>query len=662
MQTRRYRTVTSDHRERAAGCWLAVLVILAAFGGAAFLGPASAQGTDVAANGTAAPTNDSQSSINETQFQRGETNETNETNASVATFNRSTVAEDRGDIAAIGLNISGTNETTVTVGSPAVNYETNVTVADGGDGQVTLLMNSYLAGTTENESQAYDTLADEDSIVRTNRTTERLDAPLDTSTYNLSATVDGRETDTATLRLAERTSNELVTWTAPAESFDNVTNASEVAAAIENDRITTTDSVAVGDVLVLQSKLSGVYGAFAAANFTELVERGMFNLTVRQTNPGTNRRPKQLDLDRSLANDSIRVIPDPDTDILYVNIDTEAAVFERGPPRPGDEFETELTVREESSLATSNQSIGANVTAIGAELGLSDVSLAAGDGQTVTGTTSVAPKSEVTISLTANGTGSFVKTNTTTVSPNGTFATTFNLSETSPNTTVDVRAVGPLNTSDDITVPVRPSQESEPMAGGARLTAADQTTTGETVRIRNATLADGGYVVVHAPNASESPVGSVLGTSSYLENGTTENVTVTLGQPLTESTDVVVMAHRDTNDNGVFDFVSSNGSEDGPYTSAGSTAAGAETSAEAATVTGAAANDGEPVATTVSVTVNNTTTTGEGSDTTAVGSANGTDASGQTTSENGPGFGITAAVVAAVAAAVAVAARRTRRE
>jgi PGF-CTERM protein len=350
------------------------------------------------------------------------------------------------------------------------------------------------------------------------------------------------------------------------------------------------------------------------------------------------------------------VIPDPETDILYVNVDTGAAVFERGPLQPGDEFETELTVREESSLAASNQSIAASVTAVGAELSLGDVSLAADASQAVTGTTSVAPKSEVTVSLTANDTGSFTKTNTTTVSPNGTFATTFNLSETSPNTTVDVRAGGPLNASDDITVPISPSQEPAPMTGGARLTVADQTTTGGTVRLRNVTLADGGYVVIHAPNASESPVESVLGTSSYLENGTTENVTVTLSQPLTENADVVVMAHRDTNDNDVFDFVSSNGSEDGPYTSAGSTAAGAETSAEGATVTGAAAGDGEPVATTINVTLSNATSTAGGN---GSGGGNGTNASGQSTTENGPGFGI---VVAAVAVGVAVVVRRRRRE
>ena len=658
--------------------------MLASFGGVALLAPVSAQET-TGSNGTATGTNGTAAPPGNTTGERG------------VTFNRSTVAENRGDIAAVELEFAGTSEATVTVGSRAVNYETNVTVADDGDGEVTLLLNSYLAGTVANESRVYDTLADADAIVGTNRTTDRLDAPLDTSTYNLSVAVEGRETDDATLGLTERSTDALVAWTAPAESFDNVTNASEVAAAIENDRITTTDTVAAGDVLVLQSKVSGVYGAFAAANFTRLVERGAFDLTVRQTNPDTNRRPKRLDLAASLANGSIRAIPDPDNDVLYLNVDTGSAVFERGPPRPGDEFETELTVAEGSALATSNQSIATNVTVVGAELGLGDVSLTADAGQTVTGTTSVAPGSEVTVSLAANDTASFVRTNTTTVAPNGTFATDFNLSDTSPNTTVDVRAVGPLNTSDDITVPVRPSEASEPTTGGARLAVADQTTAGDTVTVRNVTLANGGYVVVHARNASEAPVASVLAASSYLENGTTENVTVTLARPLNGTTELVVMAHRDTNDNGVFDFVSSNGSEDGLYTSAtGSTATGmqttaaaetaagvetgaeetaasgnrdpqsAETAAEAETSAEAASKSGtgdEPVAVTVEVSVRNATTTATAAGADGEldgGGAGGGNASGpdRSTSENGPGFGIVMVVMAVVAAA----ALATRRE
>ena len=671
--------MTSDRRGRAIGCWLVVLTVLASVGGVAVLAPASAQATTSTANGTAGQ--------NGTAAPPG--GGTDPTDGGNATFNRSTVTQDRGDIAAVELGLTNASEATVTIGSRAVNYEANVTVADADDdGELTLLVNSYLAGTVANETRTYDTLAGADAIVGTNRTTEQLDTPLEASSYNLSVAVEGRETDTATLRLAERSTDELVTWTAPAASFGNVTNASEVAVALDDGRITTTDTVASGDVLVLQSKISGVYGALAAANVTELVERGVFNLTIRQTNPDTNRRPKRLDLDRSLANDSIRVIPDPDNDVLYVNVDTRAAVFERGPPRPGDEFETEFTVREGSPLAASNQSIAANVTVVGAELSLGDVSLAADAGQVVTGTTSVAPGSEVTVTIAANATGSFVKTNTTLVAPNGSFATSFNLSDTAPNTTVDVRAAGPLDTSDDVTVPVGPSRNPEPMAGGARLVVADQTTTGETIEVRSVTLENGGYVVVHAPNATEAPVGSVLGASSYLENGTTENVTVTLTGPLDESSAVVVMAHRDTNDNGVFDFVSSNGSEDVPYTSAPEpTATGmkataaAETLSEASATTnesastagsGGAASDGDPVGVTVDVTVSNATTSGtvESTSTAAGGGnastvsegANDTGESGQSTSGNGPGFGIVAAAGTVVAIVVATAALATRRE
>ena len=628
-----------------------VLAVLASVGGAAVLAPASAQATTSTANGTAGQ--------NGTAAPPG--GGTAPADGGNATFNRSTVTQDRGDIAAVELGLTNASEATVTIGSRAVNYEANVTVADADDdGELTLLVNSYLAGTVANETRTYDTLAGADAIVGTNRTTEQLDTPLEASSYNLSVAVEGRETDTATLRLAERSTDELVTWTAPAASFGNVTNASEVAVALDDGRITTTDTVASGDVLVLQSKISGVYGALAAANVTELVERGMFNLTIRQTNPDTNRRPKRLVLDRSLANDSIRVIPDPDNDVLYVNVDTRAAVFERGPPRPGDEFETELTVREGSPLAASNQSIAANVTVVGAELSLGDVSLAADAGQVVTGTTSVAPGSEVTVTIAANATESFVKTNTTLVAPNGSFATSFNLSDTAPNTTVDVRAAGPLDTGDDITVSVGPSRDPEPMAGGARLTVADQTTTGETIEVRSVTL----------------------------ENGTTENVTVTLTGPLDESSAVVVMAHRDTNDNGVFDFVSSNGSEDGPYTSAPEpTATGmkataaAETVSEASATTngsastagsGGAASDGDPVGVTVDVRVSNATTSGTvesasaaaggGNASTVSEGANDTDESGQSTSGNGPGFGIVAAAGAVVAIVVATAALATRRE
>ncbi|WP_435076542.1 DUF7282 domain-containing protein [Halococcus sp. AFM35] len=577
--------------DRSVGVALAALVVLAALVGAI---PAAAQD---AGGATDRPT---------------------------AAFNQSTVSEQRGDIAAIALNLSGTSNATVTVGSEAVNYEANVTVNDSdGDGRVTLLMNTYIAG-LGTESRVYEA-SEGDAVVGTNRTTEPLDSPLETSRYNLSVAVAGRQTDTATLALTERTTGELITWTAPAASFDNATNASEVAAAIENGRITATDSVAVGDVLVNQFKLSGVYGALAVSNVTELIEQGALDFSMVQTNPATNRPPKRLDLNRSLANDSIRVVPDPKNDVLYVNVDTGAAVFDNGTLSAGDSFESTLTLDGESALAATDESISANVTFVGTELGLAAPSLAAAPNQTVTGTTSIAPGSEVTVRLQRNGTSSFIKTNTTRVKPNGSFATSFNLSSVAPGTTVSVRADGPLGTGDRTNVTVEPSRMNESSNGTAALAVADGTTAGETVTVRNATLPDGGFVVVHAPNVSTEPVGSVIGASSYLENGTTENVTVSLTDPLREDTRVVVMAHTDSNDNQVYDFSSSNGSEDGPYTENGSavTARARLTLIEATTI--------------------ETTTAETPSGTTAASTATGTNG---TTGGSGPGFGVVAALLA----------------
>jgi PGF-CTERM protein len=545
------------------------------------------------------------------------------TDRPTAAFNQSTVSEQRGDIAAIALNLSGTSNATVTVGSEAVNYKANVTVNDSdGDGRATLLMNTYIAG-MGTENRVYEA-SEGDSVIDTNRTTDPLDSPLEASRYNLSVMVGGRQTDTATLALTERTTGELITWTAPAASFDNATNASEVAAAVENGRITATDTVAIGDISVNQFRLSGVYGAFAVANFTELLRSGTLDFSMVQTNPATNRPPKRLALNRSLANDSIRVVPDPRNDVLYVNVDTGAAVFENGTLSAGDTFQSTLTLDGESALAATDESISANVTFVGTELGLAEPSLVAGPNQTVTGTTSVAPGSEVTVRLQRNGTSSFIKTNTTRVKPNGSFAASFNLSSVTPRTTVSVRADGPLGTGDRTNVTVEPSRTNESTNGTASLAVADQTTAGETVTVRNATLPDGGFVVVHAPNVSTDPVGSVLGASSYLENGTTENVTVSLTEPLREGTRVVVMAHTDSNDNQVYDFSSSNGSEDRPYTA-----------------------NGSPVTASARLTIIETTsieTTAETpSDTTAATTAAGTNG---TTDGSGPGFGVVAALLA----------------
>jgi PGF-CTERM protein len=104
----------------------------------------------------------------------------------------------------------------------------------------------------------------------------------------------------------------------------------------------------------------------------------------------------------------------------------------------------------------------------------------------------------------------------------------------------------------------------------AAVSQSDTESDGNTVTVHHADLSEGGFVTVHdASLLSGSTFDSVRGSSEYLEAGFHPNVEITLDEPLTESQTVIPMAHKDTNDNQEYDFVSSDGAEDGPYTANG---------------------------------------------------------------------------------------------
>mgnify|MGYP000498301989 CR=1 FL=1 len=133
--------------------------------------------------------------------------------------------------------------------------------------------------------------------------------------------------------------------------------------------------------------------------------------------------------------------------------------------------------------------------------------------------------------------------------------------------------------------------DNESAAQPAYVTFNDQTSDGETVVVENVTLASPGFVTIH--NSSllvGNVIDSVIGTSEYLEAGTHENVTVTLDDPLEESETLIAMPHRDTNDNQTYDFVETDGQEDGPFRMANG-----EPVTDEAVVTVDGAADEEPV-------------------------------------------------------------------
>jgi hypothetical protein len=115
-------------------------------------------------------------------------------------------------------------------------------------------------------------------------------------------------------------------------------------------------------------------------------------------------------------------------------------------------------------------------------------------------------------------------------------------------------------------------------AGNAGVAFDDQTTNGTTVTVDSVFLPDGGYVVVHNSSLLDGEVvGSVIGVSEYLGPGLNEDVEVTLFDvpgatfdrtELSENETLIAMAHTDDG-NETFEFVTSNGTQDGPYLAGG---------------------------------------------------------------------------------------------
>ncbi|PSQ34404.1 PGF-CTERM sorting domain-containing protein [Halobacteriales archaeon SW_10_66_29] len=92
----------------------------------------------------------------------------------------------------------------------------------------------------------------------------------------------------------------------------------------------------------------------------------------------------------------------------------------------------------------------------------------------------------------------------------------------------------------------------------------------ETVVVERVTLHNGGFVTVHDSSLTDGAVfESIRGTSEYLEPGTHEGVEITLEEPLEDDDTLFAMAHQDTNGNEAYDFLDSEGAEDGPYVAAG---------------------------------------------------------------------------------------------
>lgn len=397
-----------------------------------------------------------------------------------ASFDALIYADERGDVADIDLSLNGTDTATVTIGSvDDVNWVQNVTVRDGdGDGSVTLEFNTYTAGTSDDTYGngtgyvVYSVADADDSVVGVSQAGGLFDpddpaaATLASNNYDLSVapgnTTDN-ETDVATLSLNERTTSALTNHVVPGSRIPVLDSVADISELVDNKNVTEASTVASEDGLVVKVEADGLEGVLknhtdaAYANdtgafFAEAAsapgggDAHAWDFGVVQTNPGPNASAYRATLNAS----NTRLIADPYNGTYWLVIDTDrVAEF-----TVGDQLETNFTTLEgddingdTTSVLDSWEFVAAEATVdanadIDNDGSVDEVTVRKAPGQELTGTTTVAPGTELAVKVTGTDPGSpFIKPLSTVVQADGAWSATGNFSDTAQgaNFTVDVR-------------------------------------------------------------------------------------------------------------------------------------------------------------------------------------------------------------------------------
>ncbi|RNJ27124.1 BGTF surface domain-containing protein [Halosegnis longus] len=319
------------------------------------------------------------------------------------------------------------------------------------------------------------------------------------ASYDISAYVGGSETAVGTLEVNERTVGGVQMWTLAEDEVSDVSDLEELNTAAEEGFLTQDDSNAVrqgdndnlgsGDAVVHQIQITGIYGAIEtgtetgdAVQFSDLAPllgatssddtfgEGGAELVLSQTDDTTeaNADPLVLNLDES--SDALTIIPDSENGSLYIiaepgdNLDfnrvSESEIDDLTDDDTGnfdesvfdgdlvnaeynDAFDVEFFIPEESGLTSQDVSATSSFEFVERDASFDqndddEVVVAPSSEQTISGTTSIAAGSEITIRARATGDNPFLKTADVTVGEDGDFSGTFDFSDTSNMTEFEV--------------------------------------------------------------------------------------------------------------------------------------------------------------------------------------------------------------------------------
>jgi len=376
-----------------------------------------------------------------------------------AEFTDNTISQQRGDIVEMTVEMEGSSYATITVGEVdgSEGVVANATVEDeNDDGQVTVYLNTYdlEENTGSNEPFAVDDDSD-DSVTEQDISTYTQDL-IDAGEYDVEvaagqtepADADGGSDGVATLVLEERSTDNLRMWTGSKEEI-SPSDLEDVNEALANNEITQSSEVAVGDYAVHQIEASGFEGLLDARQNEEVTTRFLnetdnpIRLTIEEASPGANQDAETL----SLANANTTVVADGANDTYFVIVNTENVELTDGTAKsalPSDDdtaLETNFTVvqddlgfdftpddqydddENEETFLTWN----ANEPEVTID---TPYNVSASSGQTVSGTTNIAPGTEMNLRVRSQDgvSPSFLKTASPVVQPDGSFSAEFDFS------------------------------------------------------------------------------------------------------------------------------------------------------------------------------------------------------------------------------------------
>ena len=370
-------------------------------------------------------------------------------------FEEDVVQDQVGDVADITLQMENTDEGTIVIGSSDQNYWIKANVEDGDDdGEVTVQFNTFAAG-SPNVSESTKISADDsdDSVdyIDEGGSFNGSNAPtgsdiLGATEYDMNVTTglnaDVTEADeVGALSLQERSTSNVTTWTAPANTdFDDWDDGTIAAGVGAN--LTQSEGIAItednSDFAVIQVESSGLEGALANASDDDtaaFLNNGETTFTIEQTNSGPNAPDEALNINDTTTT----VVPDAENDSYYVAIDTS----ETSNIEDDGVYEANFTVDAGSELNTNDDDPETGTSEFEMVDGESSLDTSEDDlvlveaatNQTVSGTSTWAPGTELEIRISSDdSTSPFLTRPEATVQPDGTFEVDVDFDELSQGT------------------------------------------------------------------------------------------------------------------------------------------------------------------------------------------------------------------------------------